>query len=59
MRILNGVVGDTCNLVVSITFDEALDTHLELAAPMLEEHGFRGTFLSNLNYQPFTERFSE
>ena len=29
---------------VSLTFDDARSTHLDIAAPLLEEHGFRGTF---------------
>ncbi len=29
---------------VSITFDDAYPSHAEVAAPMLEDHGFRGTF---------------
>ena len=43
------------NLVVSMTFDDALDTHLDMAVPMLEERGFRGTFFVNLNSQPFMQ----
>jgi peptidoglycan/xylan/chitin deacetylase (PgdA/CDA1 family) len=29
---------------VSLKFDDGLDSHLEQAVPLLEEHGFRGTF---------------
>ena len=29
---------------VSITFDDAYASHVEVAAPLLESHGFRGTF---------------
>ena len=31
-------------LRVALTFDDSLKDHLLIAAPMLEEHGWRGTF---------------
>ncbi len=34
---------------VSITFDDAYASHVEIAAPLLETHGFRGTFYLIVN----------
>jgi len=36
-------------LIVSLTFDDGLDCHLDIVAPMLEKHGLTGTFFINLN----------
>ena len=47
------------NSVISMTSDGALNNHLDLAAPLLEERGFRGTFFINFNSQSFIARFSE
>lgn len=47
------------NLIVSLTFDDALDSHLDIAVPMLEERGFHGTFFVNLNAQSFAGRLFE
>lgn len=42
-------------LYVSLTFDDALQCHLNHAAPILESYGFRGTFYINLNSSDFLQ----
>lgn len=41
---------------VSLTFDDALDCHLDVAVPLLEEHGFRGTFFVPVGAASFAAR---
>jgi sialate O-acetylesterase len=45
--------------VVSLTFDDALDCHLDVAVPLLERHGFRGTFFVPVGAESFTRRLDE
>lgn len=35
---------------VSLTYDDSLDCHIDLVAPALEQHGFRGTFYTPVNH---------
>jgi len=44
---------------VSLTFDDALDVHLDRAVPMLEQYGFRGTFFVTVGAPPFTGRVDD
>ena len=36
--------GPGCRAAVSLTYDDGIPNHLDIAMPMLEEFGFRGTF---------------
>jgi Polysaccharide deacetylase len=33
--------------IISITFDDAIDQHLDIAIPLLDEHGLNGTFYAH------------
>lgn len=44
---------------VSLTFDDALDCHLDVAMPLLEQHGFRGTFFVPVGAESFTRRLDD
>lgn len=46
-------------ILVSLTFDDALDEHLDVAMPLLEQHGLRGTFYVNVGCESFTRRHRE
>ncbi|MGC9452429.1 MAG: polysaccharide deacetylase family protein [Oceanipulchritudo sp.] len=39
----------TARGAVSLTYDDSMDCHLDLVAPALEAHGFRGTFYTPVN----------
>ncbi|HCL92065.1 MAG TPA: hypothetical protein DIC50_04685 [Verrucomicrobia subdivision 3 bacterium] len=43
-------------VLVSLTFDDSVDSHLDLAAPLLEQLGVRGTFFVYLGSHSFTHR---
>jgi hypothetical protein len=45
--------------LVSLTFDDGLDSHLENAAPLLERLGMRGTFFVCAGSHSFTRRNKE
>lgn len=45
--------------MVSLTFDDALDAHLDAAMPILEGVGLRGTFFVNINSDCFASRHRE
>ena len=45
--------------MVSLTFDDALDVHLDVAMPVLERSGLRGTFYVNVGSDRFAARHSE
>ena len=45
--------------LVSLTFDDGLDAHLDAAMPMLEAHGMRGTFYVSPGAEPFAKRSGE
>ena len=45
--------------VVSLTFDDALPEHLDLAAPLLTERGFHGTFYVHLAARTLAQRAGE
>lgn len=45
--------------LVSLTFDDGLDVHLDAAMPMLEAHGMRGTFYVSPGAEPFANRSGE
>ena len=45
--------------IVSLTFDDALDVHLDCAVPLLEQHGFLGTFYVPAGAPSFTGRLDE
>ncbi len=47
----------TC--IVSLTFDDGLDVHLDVVMPMLEEHGFLGTFYVSIGSESFNQRWSD
>ena len=44
------------HVLVSLTFDDALDVHLDAAMPILEQHGLRGTFYVNVGSAAFAAR---
>jgi peptidoglycan/xylan/chitin deacetylase (PgdA/CDA1 family) len=44
---------------VSLTYDDALDSHLDNAAPELKRHGLRGTFYLVASRPPVAERLAE
>lgn len=46
-------------LIVSLTFDDALDCHLDTAMPALEASGLAGTFFVNLNADSLVNRWQE
>jgi peptidoglycan-N-acetylglucosamine deacetylase len=41
---MTGPWPEQCEAAVSLTFDDGMASQREIAAPMLEEHGLRGTF---------------
>jgi len=45
--------------MVSLTFDDALDEHLDTAMPILEHAGLRGTFYVNVGSERFGARHRE
>ena len=45
--------------LVSLTFDDGLDVHLDAAMSMLEAHGMRGTFYVSPGAEPFAKRSAE
>ena len=45
--------------IVSLTFDDALDVHLDAAMPVLDGSGVRGTFYVNVAAPCFTARHDE
>lgn len=45
--------------LVSLTFDDALDVHLDTAMPILEKYGLRATFYVNVGAPSFTSRQRE
>ena len=45
--------------LISLTFDNALDEHLDHAVPILEQHNLRGTFYTHLTSNAFTNRLPE
>ena len=47
---------DAGKTLVSLTFDDGRDEHLDVAMPLLEEHGLRGTFYVNVGSEAFTRR---
>ena len=42
--------------LISLTFDDALPEHLDVVAPILNEHGFHGTFYTHLSAPDFAPR---
>ena len=44
---------------VSLTFDDALPQHLDVAMPVLEEHGLVGTFYTHVSAPGFLSRWGE
>lgn len=44
---------------MSLTFDDALNEHLDNAVPILNEHGILGTFYVHLAAENFAERLAE
>lgn len=45
--------------MISLTFDDALDQHLDNAIPILEQQGLRGTFYTHLAAPAFGPRLDE
>lgn len=45
--------------IVSLTFDDALDVHLDVAVPLMEKYGFRGSFYVPLGAGSFTRRLDD
>lgn len=45
--------------MISLTFDDGLDCHLDKAVPILERHGLRGTFYVPVGAEEFERRFSD
>ena len=45
--------------IVSLSFDDALDEHLDFAVPMLDEYGFAGTFYVHLSATGFARRLNQ
>ena len=44
---------------LALTYDDALDSHLDTVLPALEAHGFKGTFYLTLERPAFTDRIPE
>lgn len=44
---------------IALTYDDALDTHLDVALPALDARGLKGTFFVTVGSYPFTTRFGE
>lgn len=49
----------TGNHLISLTFDDALDQHLDHALPLLNEAGLRGTFYAHLSAPSLSLRMDE
>lgn len=49
---------DGCEGAVSLTFDDAMRSQLDLAVPMLQEAGLRGTFYVNPRGEDWRERLA-
>lgn len=47
------------SLLVSLSFDDGLDVHLDRALPRLEQHGFPGTFYVPLDASTIAQRHRE
>ncbi|WP_185236374.1 polysaccharide deacetylase family protein [Teredinibacter franksiae] len=47
------------NAAVSLTYDDALNVHLDTAVPALEARGFRGTFYVTAYAEPFQKRLND
>ena len=47
-----------CQAAISFTFDDGMNSQLEIAIPRLEEHGFCGTFYLNPRGEDWVERLS-
>ena len=45
--------------LVSLTFDDALDQHLDVAIPLLNEAGLAGTFYAHLTVPALSRRSAE
>jgi sialate O-acetylesterase len=45
--------------VISLSFDDALNEHLDFAWPVLQQHGLRGTFYANLNASALATRINQ
>ena len=45
--------------MISLTFDDAIDEHLDVAAPLLDQFGLVATFYTHLSSDTFFERRSE
>jgi hypothetical protein len=45
--------------IITFTFDDALDTHLDNAIPCLDAYGLKGTFYLNLSADSFGRRMDE
>lgn len=44
---------------IALTYDDALDTHLDVAVPALDARGLKGTFFISVGSYPFTARLGE
>ena len=55
----NGTLPGKPQALVSLTFDDALPEHLDVAMPILERHGMRGTFYVNVGSESFLGRQDE
>ncbi|GGD18993.1 chitooligosaccharide deacetylase [Aquisalinus flavus] len=44
---------------IALTYDDALDTHLDVALPALDARALKGTFFVTVGSYPFTARFEE
>jgi hypothetical protein len=42
--------------IVSLTFDDALEVHLDRVVPLLDQHGFKGTFFVTVGADSFCRR---
>ena len=46
-------------MIISLTFDDGLDCHLDKAAPILERYGLRGTFYVPVGDETFERRHAD
>ena len=47
-----------CRCAISLTFDDGMHSQLEIAAPRMEDRGFRGTFYLNPRGEDWQDRLA-
>jgi peptidoglycan/xylan/chitin deacetylase (PgdA/CDA1 family) len=50
--VISGVSSASAQTIVSLTFDDGIETQYEVAGPLLAAHGMHGTFYINSDIEP-------